>query len=177
MNYMKNTINLITKFFDEGDWKYQRLKRENDDVVFKANISMGSILGYLKLHVIVRKNDYIVNATLNNTAEKEAYPRITEYLHRANYSMSNGNFEFDYEDGEITYKTYVNFDGGVNLSEQVIEDSIIIPILMFDKYGKNLLRLMLESGDPKQLIEDAEQHFLKERIEKALSSEDTTSSP
>ena len=37
----------------------------------------------------------------------------------------------------------------------------MIPIFMFDKYGKNLLRLMLGEGNPKELIEEAEKEALE----------------
>ena len=69
--------------------------------------------------------------------------------------MQNGNFEFDYDDGQISYKTFVNTKNIVP-STEVIRDSILIPVFMFDRYGKGIIRLMLEKANPKELIEKAE---------------------
>lgn len=116
---------------------------------------MNNALGNLSIYIVVRKDYYVVNTILNNFVEEKYYNQVSEYLHRANYCLNNGNFEFNFKDGEIRYKTYVNFDGIV-LSDSIIEDSILVPVFMFEKYGKNLLRLMLGDGNPQKLIEDAE---------------------
>ena len=153
---MKKTIELIKCFFDEGNWKYSH--KEHDEgkvVVFSTGVNMNNAIGNIRVFVIVHQDHYIVNAHLNSTVEKEYYTQVAEYLHRANYGMSNGNFEFDFDDGEVQFKTYVNFDK-IELSKEVVTDSIIIPIFMFDKYGKNLLRLMLGKADPKELIDEIE---------------------
>ena len=92
---------------------------------------------------------------MSNKAESKFYPQIAEYLHRANYNLLNGNFEFDYNDGEIRYKTYVNFENS-QLSNEIIRDSVLIPFFMFEKYGKNLLKLMIDFEDPHKLIVDTE---------------------
>lgn len=174
MEYMKTVAQLIEEFFQQEGWKYDVPKREEERIIFAASLNMGNILGRLRIFILLRKDYYVVNTILNNAAEEDRRTQVGEYLHRANYAMSNGNFEFDYDDGEVKYKTYVNFDGGVNLSPQVIEDSMLVSIFMFEKYGKNLLKLMLEPGNPKQLIEEAERSY-DEEMRQNTPGEDTTS--
>ena len=152
---MRNTIEGIKHFFEKWDWKYTYKEKNENHTIFSSGVNMNNALGNLRIFIVVRKDYYIVNTILNNVVEEKYYNQVSEYLHRANYGLNNGNFEFDYEDGEIRYKTYVNFDG-VELSDSIIEDSILVPVFMFDKYGKNLLRLMLGDGNPKELIIDAE---------------------
>ena len=48
----------------------------------------------------------------------------------------------DYRDGEIRYKSFVNFKN-IDVSQEVIEESIIVGAAMIDRYGKGLLKLML----------------------------------
>lgn len=174
MESMNTTAQMIESFFKEKGWKYDCPRKKEDRILFTTGVNMGNVLGNLRILIFVREDSYVVNAILNNFAEKERYAQVAEYLHRANYATSNGNFEFDYDDGEIRYKTYVNFDGDVVLSNQVIEESIFVPIFMFDEYGKNLLRLMIEPGNPKQLIEDAERSY-DEEMRQNTPAEDTTS--
>lgn len=149
---MQNTIQLIKDFFDSNKWKYDFNEERN---VFSSNINMNSIIGVLRIYIFVRDHDYRVYAILNNNAEKNVYPSVAEYLHRVNYGLYNGNFEFDYRDGEVRYKTFVNFEN-ITLSSSVIEDSIFIPVFMFERYGKNLLRVMLGENNIEQLISEVE---------------------
>ncbi len=149
---MKNIINEIKVFFDSMDWKYSYDETKS---LFSAGISMHNSVGNVALKIIVKETRYTVYAILNNKVESKFLPQVAEYLHRANYCLLNGNFEIDYSDGEIRYKTYVNFENA-KLSKEIIADSILLPIFMFDKYGKNLLKLMVDVGDPHQLILDAE---------------------
>lgn len=149
---MQTTIRLIKEFFENCKWNYEFVEDNN---VFVANMNMGGIIGVLRIFVFVRDTDYCVYTVLNSNAEKKAFARVAEYLHRVNYGTHDGNFELDYRDGEIRYKTYVNFEG-ITLSPTVIEDSIFVTIFMFEKYGKNLFRAMLGDESIELLVSDAE---------------------
>lgn len=163
-------IERIQQFFDEGDWKYQYNEKR---AVFRVIVKMNSPIGMLRIAILVKETYYLVYATFGTTADESQRQRVGEYLHRANLGLINGNFEFSFEDGEIRYKTYVNFSGDdTELSYDVIEDSIVIPIAMFNLYGKNLIRLMLGESDPKTLIDEVREGKKKER-EARRSKSDT----
>ena len=149
---MEKVIKAINTFFDAMEWKYSYDKEKS---IFSTGVSMDGFIGNIALKIGVRETRYTVYAILNNRVESKFFAQVAEYLHRANYCLLNGNFEIDYSDGEIRYKTYVNFENA-EVSEEIIRDSILIPIFMFEKYGKNLLKLMVDLGDPHQLILDAE---------------------
>lgn len=140
---MDKTLELIKAFFKEKEIEYktQALKK-NKGTFIKFGIDTESIVGNLPICILVHENDYIVVAVLNSKAQKENLNAVSEYLHRANFGLKNGNFELDYADGEIRYKTYVNFENTI-LSSKVIEDSIMIPIAMFEQYGEGLMQTMV----------------------------------
>lgn len=139
---MENTMKLIEEFFRTQQWKYKTQTLENNKgTLYKFGIHMENLIGDLPMFIHVGKSDYIVLATLHNKVEKDKLPAVAEYLHRANLGLKNGNFEIDYSDGEIRYKTYVNFDNAT-LSEKIIEDSVMIPVAMFEHYGTGLIQTM-----------------------------------
>ena len=82
---------------------------------------------------------------MNSKVEEKYFPVVAEFLHRANYGLKDGNFEMDYRDGEIRYKSFVNFKN-IDVSEEVVGESIIVGAAMIDRYGKGLLKLMLGDG-------------------------------
>lgn len=149
---MKKTMELIEKFFNNLVWKYTY---DQEQSIINTGINMGNALGDIDIYIKLRKKSYSVIVCLNNNVEKKYIQQVSEYLHRVNFGLNNGNFELDFEDGEIRYKTFVSFEN-IELSEDIIEDSILIPIAMFEKYGINLLRLMLQEADPKELADEAD---------------------
>lgn len=153
----ERVIERIRHFFDEGKWKY---KCDEKQPIFRTKVKMNGPIGKLSVAILVKDKYYLVYAIFGTTAEEDQRQRVGEYLHRANMGLINGNFEFDFEDGEIRYKTYVNFQG-MELSDEVIRDSILIPIAMCDLYGKSLIRLMLGESDPKILIDQIEEEKRK----------------
>ena len=116
---------------------------------------MGNVLGNVRMFILLEENSYNVYMILNSKSEGSNYPLIAEFLHRANYGLKDGNFEMDYRDGEIRYKSFVNFKN-IDVSQEVIEESIIVGAAMIDRYGKGLLKLMLGEGTVTECIEYCE---------------------
>ena len=149
---MDEIIAKIKEFFDKDSWNYSF---DDKLSIFRFGINMDSVLGSLDYYIIVRDNSYTVYTTLNSKAETETIDLIAEFLHRANYGLRIGNFEIDFDDGEIRYKVYVETSIS-NLTDEVIGRSIFIPASMFEKYGKGLLEIMISKGNPKSIIEKIE---------------------
>lgn len=158
---MKEAIKLIKDFFDTEKWKYH-YDEEND--IFTTDINMNSVLGLLHIEIFVEEDCYLVYAQLQATTDKSYYEKIAEYLHRANYGLKWGNFELNYNDGKIRYKTFVDFEN-IHLSEAVIARSILMPAFMFKIYGEGLMKLMLGADKPQELIDDIEKMASQSEID------------
>ncbi len=150
---MEKVIQQIKNFFEENDWKYTFNEEKN---IFSTELNMNNVLGILRMYIFLRETSYVVSTVLNSSVEEQYYGQISEYLHRANFGMRNGNFEFDYNDGEVRFKTFVNFED-MELSDAVIADSIFVSAAMVDQYGKKLIQLMVSDAEtPSDLIEEIE---------------------
>ena len=146
---MNEIATKIKDFFEKNEWKYLFDEKHS---VFNFGLSMGGNLGSLDFYIIVKDDSYTVYAILNNKAELDNINQVAEYLHRANYGLRVGNFELDYDDGEIRYKNYVDADM-VEINEKNIMMSIFIPADMFNKYGKGLLEVIIGKATPKEMID------------------------
>lgn len=150
---MKKVIDTIKSFFEKNDWKY---KFNDEDKVFISGIDMGNILGNMRMIIILGDDFYNVYMVMNSKVEEKYFLAVSEFLHRANYGLRDGNFEMDYRDGEIRYKSYVKFKN-IDVSEEVVEESIIVGAAMMSRYGKGLLKLMLDDGlSPEECIKFCE---------------------
>ncbi len=149
---MEKAIEVIKSYLTKNDWNYEF---DEEKKRFSMGINMNNVLGNVKIYISVESSSYNVYAVLNSNAEEECRDKVGEFLHRANYGMKNGNFEMDYRDGEIRYKSFVNFKNIV-VSEEIVEDSILVGIAMMNRYGKGLLKMMLGGGTPEKCVEECE---------------------
>ena len=154
----ETVIKMIDSFFAEIEWKYDFDEKRT---TYSFGIDMGNVIGKLKFIMPIRDHHYKVIGILNSKAENSKLQTVAEYLHRANFGMNNGKFELDYDDGEVRYKSFVDF-WGVELNKRIIEDSLFIPIMMFKRYGKNIIKLMLGEGNPADLISEVEESNAEE---------------
>lgn len=69
---------------------------------------------------------------------------IAEYLTRVNYGLRIGNFEMDYEDGELRYKSAVSFKNE-QLTQNWIENAVLPAISTVDRYSPGFVK-MIRSG-------------------------------
>ena len=107
-------------------------------------------------YIQFRKDSYIVYLVAPIKGDPNNLAELSKYLTIANYGLVNGNFELDYNDGEIRYKVFVDCDGVKELSEAVIEDSIFVPPHMMDRYGDGIAALAMGFSDADTEIKKAE---------------------
>ena len=152
---MGKVIDQVKKFFDDREWNYKYI---DDQKVIRTMVDMRDELGTLKIVIFFKDEGYMVYGILNSKASESKRARVAEYLHRANYGLNIGNFEFDYDDGEVRYKVYTECNNNKLINEDIIQSSIFIPIMMMDLYGKNLLKVMLNDDvSIEKAIEEVEE--------------------
>lgn len=152
---MERTIEIIKKFFEENELKY---RYEESDKAFITGFDMGNVLGDTKVYIFLEREYYLVYVVLNSSVEEKYNSNVGEFLHRANYGINNGNFEIDYRDGEVRYKTFVSFKN-MKLSDEVIEESIMAALATVNRYGKGLIKTMLGEGTPENNIMECEKQL------------------
>jgi hypothetical protein len=80
---------------------------------------------------------------------------IAEFINRANYGMIIGNFEIDYADGEIRYKTSVDVED-VELTDPLLRHLIYANVLTIDKYFPGLMRVLYADVTAEDAIYEVE---------------------
>lgn len=144
MNKLKQSI--------QSELDNMKLKYEyNDGGFFVFSMNMDNSTGSLKVIIQLLEERFLVYAFLSNRASKARLSAVSEFLHRANFGLINGNFELNYSTGEVRYKTFVNAKE-INVSAAIIRDSISVPIMMFSKYGDGLLNVMTSKNNPESII-------------------------
>ncbi|MEL6382808.1 MAG: YbjN domain-containing protein, partial [Cyanobacteria bacterium J06626_18] len=90
------------------------------------------------------------------TVAKAKRNAIAEFLTRANHGMILGNFELDYSDGEIRYKTSIDVEGD-KLTIALIRNLVYTNVLTMDQYLPGILAVLEQGTIPEQAIRLVEQ--------------------
>lgn len=147
-----SVLGRFEEYFKTHAIKY---KREKDDKILVAVFAIDSKIGNIKEYIYAREDSYTVRAQCALHADSECRMRMAEYLMRANYGLILGNFEMDFEDGEILYKVTQNLGEDIP-TEQDVENSVIMPLAMFSRYGDGIIKVAFSLATPEEAIKEAE---------------------
>ena len=87
-----------------------------------------------------------------NVVPPEARAAAGEAVARLNFGMILGNWELDYDSGELRYKTSADFRGE-GISPGGIRHLVYTNVLMVDRYLPAMLAVAYGGRDPKQAVE------------------------
>jgi hypothetical protein len=143
---------LLSSYLDEDEWFPRRI-----DGKYAYSMSYSGKNGDLRCYAIVRVDleEFLFYAVAPVKVPEEVRPAVAEYLTRANYGLRIGNFELDYSDGEVRYKSSLDFEGQ-NLSSELIRNAIYPAVHTMDRYLSGLLRVSFGGATPHEAIEEVE---------------------
>ena len=152
--YSKSIFQAIQNHLAEHKLRFFPLE---EDGVILFDMHLNETVSTLNYEILVGETAftaYVVFPLIVNPKNQKAMRKVAEYLHRINFSIRYGCFEFDYDDGSIRYKLFV--DCGDSLpGEGTLDRSIAIPYMMYEKYGKGIPMILYTDADPEALFEAA----------------------
>lgn len=80
---------------------------------------------------------------------------VAEFITRANYGMRIGNFELDLTDGEVRYKSSLDFEGS-SLDEALIRNVIYPAVQTMDRYIPGIMAVAFGNREPATVIAEIE---------------------
>lgn len=162
---MAGIFSKLIDFMEEEEWKYEIVEGET---VLRFNFkgSAGRLLCYADVEE--EKDWLIFYSYLPVNAPAEKMPVMAEFITRANRGMRIGNFELDFEDGEIRYKTSIDIEGG-ELTNKMIDNLLRANLSTMNRYFPGMMELIYSDKPPKDLIQKIEG---AEEAEAAAEDED-----
>lgn len=143
---------IIQDYFRRDDWNFQVL--EGRPVL---RMGFGGRNGQWNCVAIVYEDreQFVFYSVCQSNAPIDRRTEVCEYLTRANYGLTLGNFEMDLEDGEIRYKTSIDFQSSQLTFEQ-FRALVYSNVLTMDRYFGGLMAVMYGMVDPREAIAEAE---------------------
>ena len=80
---------------------------------------------------------------------------VAEFITRVNYSLVIGNFELDFEDGEVRFKTSIDVEGD-RLSKALVGQVVLPNVVMMDNCLASIMKIINSDTSPAQAAAEIE---------------------
>jgi hypothetical protein len=143
----------VLQFFEEDEWQFTQ---EEDKPVLSMETEGENGKWSCLAQVIEERERFLFFSFLPKFVPSLMRLEAAEYLTRANYGMEIGNFEMDFEDGEVRFRTSVDVEGG-ELTTTMIKNLVYTSVAVFDQYLPGLIKVVKDGMEPAKAIEEVEE--------------------
>jgi hypothetical protein len=120
----------VIEFFTEDDWTFTKIQGQSTlQVVCQGENDRWNCYAQARED----QQQFVFYSIYPELAPEDKRLAMAEFLTRANYGLIIGNFEMDFNDGEIRYKTSIDVEGDL-LSTDLIKQLVYANIMMMDHY-------------------------------------------
>ena len=152
MGKNERLLETVERFFEEDEWVFDKIEGQQ---VLTAGFRGDN--GTWRCYAQVEEDEqwFAFYSTLDTNIPEDRRRDVAEFLARANYGLILGNFEMDFRDGEIRYKTSINVEGDC-LSTALIRPMVYINVLMMDRYLPGIMSVTYGGKNPADEIDAIE---------------------
>lgn len=148
-------FDVVRSFLEDDGWHPHRLGNRH-----VLHMQFSGKNGLQNCYMLVRTDleQLLFYAVAPIKAPEEVRGAIAEFITRANYGLRIGNFEMDYSDGEIRYKSSLDFED-VQLQPPMVRATVYPAVQTLDRYMPGLMRVMFGGRTPVEAIYEVEQDY------------------
>lgn len=150
----ESIFEVVVRFFQEDDWPIQLIEGEQAlRTAFRSDAGQWSCLARVRSE----HQQFCFYSVCPIHVPENHRAAVGEYLHRANYGMTIGNFELDFEDGEVRYKTSIDVEGD-RLTVALVKQLVLANVMLMDRYLPGLMAVTYGNVTPAAAIAEIEKH-------------------
>jgi hypothetical protein len=149
-------FNVLVEFFEEDEWDFQWMEGMS---VLTMGFSGKNGKWQCFAQAREQQQQFVFYSVLPVNVPKEKRLKVAEFITRVNYGLVMGNFEMDFEDGEVRYKTSIDVEGA-ELSPAMIRQIVYSNIIITDRYLTSLMRVSFSDTTPEEAIEEGDAEAL-----------------
>lgn len=139
-------------FLEEDGWYPQQIEdRTIYRMGFEGKNGRYSCFAQIRLDL----EQFLFYAMAPTKVPEAARAAVAEFLTRANYGLRIGNFEMDYADGEVRYKSSLDFENAL-LTPALIRNTIYPAVQTLDRYMPGLMTVIYGGQTPAEAVQAIE---------------------
>jgi hypothetical protein len=150
---MGKLIEIVKQFFTNDNWNFRELEDNN---VLEMAIKGNNARWTCYAQVNEEQENFFFYSVYEEHIPEERRKAMAEFVTRANYGLKVGNFELDFSDGEVRFKTSIDVEKD-RLTPALITNLVAANIWSMDRYWPGITAVAFEDVEPKQAIEKIEE--------------------
>ena len=141
----------VENYFERDNLKHEPFNERN---VARAVYGIKAKFGHADVFFHAYKDRLVIHIMVPLNAGEEERAKVGEFLLRANYGLKVGCFDFDFDDGEISYRMsiYCGSDEFEPPTYEQIDFAVVVGLSMVDRYGDALVKVMFGLVEPEDAI-------------------------
>jgi hypothetical protein len=142
---------VVEAYFASEDWPIVAA----DDGLYETAFEGSATAWPCRIHVFDEDHRIVFVSAFPAVIEDDQRAPVGEFCHRANFGLAIGNFELDFDGGEVRFRTSLDVEGG-EATEALVRNIVVANVLTMDRYVAGLLAV-LNGTDPADAVEDVEE--------------------
>jgi hypothetical protein len=148
----KQIFEEVVNFFQTDDWPFVQIAEQPAlQTSFQGNNGKWNCYANTR----IEQQQFIFYSVCPVNTPEDKRLAMAEFIARANYGMAIGNFELDFADGEIRYKTSIDVEGD-ELSFALIKQLVYANVTMMDEYLPGMMTVIYGDVSPEEAINQIE---------------------
>jgi Family of unknown function (DUF1790). len=155
-DYSRDIVKAIKNYLEDQEWDYCF---DEQNASFKFELLIKGQIKKLSYKIMVFEEGYVVYTLSSLGVPPKGsikMRRMENFICRVNYKMLRGNLELDQEEGNIWYKFFVDCEGGIIPTYEIVRNSIIHPIKVFQKYGFGIAEMIFGNASIEETASNCE---------------------
>lgn len=149
---MTSLFETMTAFFTDDEWPFVP---DESSASLRAAFRGDNGEWTCYAQVKEEQSQFLFYSVVPLNVPGDRRPAMAEFLTRANYGLPLGNFEMDFADGEVRFKTSIDVEDD-RLSEALIRNAVYMNLFTLDKYLPGIMAVMYGDVTPVQAIAEIE---------------------
>ena len=142
----------MLEFFKQDEWPYRQIEGQ-ETLSLNFSGKNGGWACYARANA--EKEIVLFYSYCPVKAPEDKRPVLADFLTRANYGLYIGNFEMDFNDGEVRYKTSIDVEGN-GLSTALVKRLAYDNVSVMDKYMPGIMSVIYGGASPTEAIAQVE---------------------
>lgn len=149
---MASILSQLVHFFEDDGWPFEQI---SDLPALRTSFSGENGKWTCYAHAREEVHQFVFYSLLPVNTPSDKLDAMAEFMTRANYGMIVGNFELNYEDGEVRYKTSLDIGDG-DLSLLLVKQLVYPNVATMDLYLPGLMAVIYSSTSAADAIAKVE---------------------
>lgn len=145
---MASLFDIVHDFFEAENWSFTEIEEQQ---LLSVNFTGQNGQWVCYARVREEENQFVCYSDFSVKVPEDKRIAMAEFLTRINFGLIIGNFEMDFEDGELHYKTSIDVADD-RLTQALVKQLVYTNIRTTDEYFPGIMAVISDNASPIEAV-------------------------